>query len=175
MGSEDGRETEPPTAITTSLESMTGSCFCGTVCYTVAAGSELRSGYCNCKMCQKLHAAPTTAWVGLKTHLVTMRVDGSPVVGDIFSPENPGTRLFRSSERAQRLGCATCGTPLFFKVDGADWLVFTLCSLDPPWLNKVIPAEHLWHSQKAPWFETNDSWAPRYDTEPGMENESAMG
>jgi len=172
METQSGSSSSLPSAITVSTEEMTGGCFCGHIQYAIASGSEVRSGFCSCKTCQKLHSAPTTCWFGLKTEKVSLTVGGASF-DSVMSP-NASVRLFRASNRATRLGCAICGAPIFFQVDGADWIDVTLCSLNMPWADTLIPAEHMWNREKPSWFETTDS-APRYDTEPDIGSEAAAG
>ncbi|KAI9013636.1 Mss4-like protein [Hyaloraphidium curvatum] len=148
-------------------EQMSGRCFCGAVSYTVAAGSELRCGFCCCRTCQRLHAAPIVAWFGLKNSCVEVAAAGQSLsLPDVMNGAATAVRTFASSSRARRACCSNCGTPIFFQVNGADWIDVTHASLDEPWIRKLVPAEHLWQSAKLPWFETTDSWAPRYTEEP---------
>lgn len=168
----DSSTSNQPKPVTIAPTNLTGRCFCGKCSYSIKSGSELRTGYCSCQICQKLHAAPTTTWVGLKTPNLEFVVDGHSTkdIEEVMSGEQEiaGTRVFRSSAKAARLACAVCGTPLLF-FTFADWIDVTHSSLDLQFKHTLIPAEHLWQSEKSPWFETTDSWAPRYDTEMAME------
>jgi hypothetical protein len=92
---------------------FTGSCQCGAVRYTVAPGPSLAS-ICHCRMCQRATGGPFAALLKVAAGRVTWR--GRP-------------RIFQSSSIAERGFCAACGTPLFYRQTGSDWIEFTSGSL----------------------------------------------
>ena len=63
--------------------------------------------------------------------------------------------VYRSSQKAERLFCPTCGTQLVFREPAEpDHLDVTLASLDDP--EAVRPNYHIWTSSQIGWFDTAD-------------------
>ncbi|PCD76132.1 GFA family protein [Pseudothioclava arenosa] len=91
------------------LPAFTGSCQCGAVRYTVAPGPSFAS-ICHCRMCQRATGSPFAALLKVATDRVTWQ--GEPGV-------------FQSSGIAARGFCSACGTPLFYRKTGSDWIEFT--------------------------------------------------
>ncbi|MBM3490626.1 MAG: GFA family protein [Alphaproteobacteria bacterium] len=80
-------------------EQHAGGCLCGRVRY-VATGRPSRAGICHCRMCQRATGQPLVA--GAVFAKAALRITGE-------------TRAYRSSPRALRHFCPTCGSPLFFE------------------------------------------------------------
>ena len=82
---------------------LTGGCLCGAVRYT--AGAEtLGNAACHCGMCRSWSGH---VWASVMVPKDALKVTGAP-------------KWFRSSGDAERGFCATCGTSLFWRADGAD-------------------------------------------------------
>jgi hypothetical protein len=81
-------------------EVLHGSCLCGAVRYRVSAQPH-DAGYCHCRMCQRSTGAPVVAWLTVASGAVAW-TEGAP-------------NVYRSSQKAERLFCPTCGTQLVFR------------------------------------------------------------
>lgn len=77
-----------------------GSCLCGAVRFRVEAPT-LWCAHCHCTMCQRTHGAAFVTWVGTAAERVTI--------------EDSRLTWYRSSDKAQRGFCASCGSSLFFR------------------------------------------------------------
>jgi hypothetical protein len=126
---------------------FTGGCLCGTVRYRIT-GAPVEALYCHCRMCQRAHGAPVIAW--LTAPLAAFAVTaGSPLA-------------YRSSAKAVRHFCGSCGTPLTWRAADNPRLVdVSIASLDDP--EAVEPSLHLWTDSQITWFEIADH-LPRYPT-----------
>jgi len=126
-------------------KTYTGGCLCGAICYRITA-APVEALYCHCRMCQRAHGAPIVAWltVPIETFAVTA---GEPVA-------------YRSSTKAWRHFCGSCGTPLTWReADNPRFVDISIASLDNPEL--VEPTLHLWTDSQIGWFEMADH-LPRY-------------
>lgn len=98
-----------------TLPAFSGGCQCGALRYHVAAGPAFAS-ICHCRMCQRATGGPFAAL--LKVAAARLRWAGEPGV-------------FASSSLAERGFCPACGTPLFYRQKGSDWIELTSGSLPP--------------------------------------------
>jgi hypothetical protein len=122
-----------------------GGCLCGAVRYRVSAEPH-DAGYCHCRMCQRSTGAPVVAWLTVASDAVAW-TKGAPTV-------------YRSSQKAERLFCPTCGTQLVFREPAEPhFLDVTLASLDDP--EAVRPDHHVWTTSRIAWFDTRDE-LPRH-------------
>jgi len=118
---------------------LEGGCFCGAVRYR--ARSVFDTGYCHCRMCQRLHGAPALAWV-------TVLIDDFEITGGT-------TRVFASSDRGRRHFCGDCGTQLFYcDAEDAKYVSLSATTFDDP--TAVAPRAHIWTSSRVTWFDTMD-------------------
>jgi len=128
-------------------EELVGGCLCGEVRYRITA-EPVEAMYCHCRMCQRAHGAPVTAWltVPLDAFAVTT---GNPVA-------------YRSSTKAFRHFCGRCGTPLTWReADNPRLVDISIASLDNP--EAIAPTMHVWTTSRIDWFETTDHLV-RYPT-----------
>jgi hypothetical protein len=124
---------------------LEGGCLCGGVRYRLSAEPD-HASYCHCRMCQRSAGAPVVAWLTGPSDAFAW-IKGEPAV-------------YRSSQKAERLFCPTCGTQLVFREPGEpDRLDVTLASLDDP--AAVRPDHHIWTASRIGWFEIADD-LPRY-------------
>jgi hypothetical protein len=89
---------------------VSGSCFCGAVCFSAPAGSEFAfRALCHCGICARSSGGIATAWVGFYED--TLRVFARETEGEIV----PGDLLrgFDSSATMTRYCCAKCNGPVF--------------------------------------------------------------
>lgn len=94
---------------------FSGSCQCGALRYDVAAGPAFAS-ICHCRMCQRATGSPFAALLKVASARVSWH--GTPAV-------------FDSSSLAERGFCAACGTPMFYRQKGTEWIEITSGSMPP--------------------------------------------
>ncbi len=122
-----------------------GGCLCGSLRYSSSA-DPTESGYCHCRMCQKLSGAPVVAWTGF------------PAGSFSYTKGEPAT--YRSSPNAQREYCASCGSQILFRDSTEpDSVWVNSCTADRP--EALVPEYHIFCDSRVSWFETNDE-LPRY-------------
>lgn len=99
------------------MTTVTGGCLCGRLRYSVTA-EPTNPHYCSCTQCQRWSGAPMVAWIDAPRSAVQF--------------EGGDAAWYRSSDRAQRGFCATCGGTVFYQADGSALLGITTASLDEP-------------------------------------------
>jgi hypothetical protein len=119
---------------------LTGGCLCRQVRFEIALPVS-EALYCHCRMCRQAHGAPVVAW--LTVPLAGFRVTaGAPAA-------------YRSSARAFRHFCGTCGTPLTWReAENPTSVDVSIATLDDP--AAVTPNFHLWTESRITWFDTAD-------------------
>jgi hypothetical protein len=122
---------------------LTGGCLCGAVRYRISAAPR-SADYCHCRMCRRAAGAPVVARV-----VVTI---------SSFAWTRAQPAVYRSSQRAERFFCPTCGTPLALR-DEPDFLDVTLATLDDP--EVIRPSHHIWAASQIEWLDIADD-LPRY-------------
>lgn len=127
---------------------IAGGCFCGAIRYRLTA-APIEVSYCHCTMCRRTSGAALVPWATVARTDLEM-IAGTP------------TEL-RSSAKAVRSFCSSCGTALTFREDARPRLLdVTVCSLDRP--ETVAPREHIWTSSQLPWLHVEDD-LPRFPGE----------
>lgn len=138
---------------TEQTASATGSCLCRAVRYEVTG--PLRSVlYCHCEQCRKTsgHFVAATACHFNDFHLLA----------------DDGLRWYRSSSKAERGFCSSCGASLFWRPDGEDRLCIMAGTLDRPTNLQAIghifvemASDYHRITDGLPQYEQNDSraWA----------------
>lgn len=116
-----------------------GSCLCGGVAYEVDGPLRDVVG-CHCQQCRKTtgHFMAATA----------AKLDDFQVTRD------EGLTWYRSSDKAERGFCNTCGSTLFWHADGTDYVAIAAGSLDTPTGIKV--AGHIFCADKGDYYEILD-------------------
>ncbi len=101
---------------------QTGRCLCG-ACRFVAMPHAMEAGACHCAICRK--------WTGG----INLSVGCSAASWNADAP----LRAFRSSDRAERVFCGTCGSSLYWRAldDAADEQAIALMAFDTPGLFPV--------------------------------------
>lgn len=128
-------------------EALTGGCLCGAVRYRITAAA-VEALYCHCRMCRRAHGAPVVAWLTV------------PLSGYTVTAGDPAA--YRSSVKAWRHFCGSCGTPLTWReADNPQLVDISIASLDNP--DAVEPTLHVWSDSRIAWFDTADH-LPRYPT-----------
>ena len=123
----------------------TGGCACGALRFTSSA-DPVDGGYCHCRLCQKTNGAPVLAWASF------------PIAAFSYTRGVPAR--FASSPSGLREFCATCGTPIAFRMamEAATVDVY-VGALDDP--NAFPPRQHVWCESAVSWFAIDDQ-LPRY-------------
>ena len=96
-------------------KTSSGSCLCGDVTYEVEGGLRPVVN-CHCTQCRK-----TTGHFLAAT---SARHDHFTLIND------KGLKWYRSSDKARRAFCGTCGSTLFWQVDDADYIAIAAGTLD---------------------------------------------
>ncbi len=126
---------------------ITGGCRCGAVRYA-ADGEPWNRTVCHCADCRGATGAPMVGWITVRRDACRFAA-GSPV-------------WHRSSPRAERAFCPTCGTPLAYRADALpDEIDLTLASLDDP--ERYPPHDHVWVSRRLSWVALPEG-LPAYPT-----------
>jgi hypothetical protein len=114
---------------------LVGGCLCGAIRYATD-GAVFHPSVCHCTMCRRASGAPLVAWFSVPRPTLRI-VSGNPA-------------WYRSSAKAERGFCPTCGTPLFFRSSLLTGEIdITTASLDDPAL--VPPRDQIYTSTKIPW------------------------
>lgn len=121
---------------------VAGSCLCGAVRFEVTLPPKWCAN-CHCSMCRRAHAAPYVTWVGFEASAFRMAEGSATPVS------------YRSSDRATRTFCGTCGSPLTFVSDrwAGEVHVARACLPDPL---DLAPMAHAFFSDRAPWLALHD-------------------
>jgi len=130
-----------------AVQEVRGRCLCGAVTYR-ATGTPRHLTHCHCESCRRASGAPFVSWA-------TFRAADFQFTG-------AAPAQFRSSARAVRTFCGTCGTPLTFQLTGApEEIDITICSLDDP--ETLHPEDHTWTQRQLSWISLADG-LPRHAT-----------
>lgn len=133
---------------------MQGGCFCGAIRYQ-ADDLPFHETNCHCSICRRTSGAPLVAWFSVPKARFRI-LAGEP------------TR-FRSSRKATRSFCSSCGTPLTFEHDDfPEEVDVTICSLDNP--QAVLPKAHIWTSSRLTWIKLTDGLPSYHESRPEDEN-----
>ena len=125
-------------------EDKTGRCLCGAVTITVRGELGLVS-YCHCTQCRRqtgLYYATTDAVMS------EVEIAGRDRIG-----------AFRASPEAERAFCRDCGSPLYWKADGAARLSL-MAGLFPNQTG-LKGGHHIYCADKGDFYEINDG-LPQY-------------
>ena len=118
------------------MQPLTGGCLCGAVRYTLSESPTLVT-LCHCTMCRRSVGAQSVTWATLPKAAVALQGE---------------ERLtwYRSSSRARRAFCGTCGSSLLFAADAfPQELDVSVGSLDDP---DACPATcHIFVPEKVAW------------------------
>ena len=120
-----------------------GGCACGALRFE-ARGEPLHVGLCHCMTCRRRHGAPFNPFA---TYLAAQ-----------VRWQGPESR-WRSGARSVRLGCATCGSPLFWADDAGEFVELHLGSFDE--IGTLTPQYEIWTLCREPWLRPLA--VPQYD------------
>ncbi len=125
-----------------------GSCLCGAVRFEVA-GDLPPPDACHCTQCRK-HSGHVFASTDVPRSAVT--IDGAEHVS-----------WYRSSEKARRGFCSTCGSSLFWDPLQRDWIGIAMGAFERPTGTNL--AVHIYVADKGDYYEIADG-APQHQQIP---------
>ena len=117
----------------------TGSCNCGGVRFEIA-GEMPAASVCHCGQCRR-----QSGHVWASTHVPD---------DQLTLTAQEGLRWYRSSDRAQRGFCGTCGSFLFWKAEGEAATSIAMGALDAPTGLRV--ARHIFVADKGDYYDIAD-------------------
>ena len=117
----------------------TGSCNCGGVRFEIA-GEMPAASVCHCGQCRR-----QSGHVWASTHVPD---------DQLTLTAQEGLRWYRSSDRAQRGFCGTCGSFLFWKAEGEAATSIAMGALDAPTGLRV--ARHIFVADKGDYYDITD-------------------
>lgn len=123
----------------------TGGCICGGVRFKVT-GPLTQPVACHCRECRRS--------TGHFTVSVNARTDDFELV------ENRELGWYRSGPKSRRGFCKTCGSSLFFQVDGADRISIGAGALDDGCDGGLRIAANIFTAEKGAYYDLDD--APSY-------------
>lgn len=110
------------------------------------------TGYCHCRMCQKLSGAPVLAWASFSL--------------EHFRYTKGEPRIYKSSSYGQREFCANCGSQVAFRNNQRKGTIeINIGTMDEP--GQMKPAYHIWCSSQIDWFQTDDTLPRHAESGPG--------
>jgi hypothetical protein len=118
---------------------LTGSCLCGAVKFKVE-GELKPPDACHCTQCRKTSGH---YWVSTDVARGAVKIDGEFNVA-----------WFRSSEKAQRGFCSTCGASLFWDPIDKGTIAIAMGAFDSPTGTKI--AKHIFVADKGDYYEIKD-------------------
>ena len=128
--------------------SVTGSCLCGAVSYTVSAPLEDVHA-CHCTQCRKQSGHYVAAGSAPRSAL---SIEGSAAI-----------TWFASSPNIRRGFCRTCGSHLFWEQDGSESVSINIGALDGE--TELRLTHHIFCADKGDYYELNDG-LPQHDGYP---------
>ncbi len=115
-----------------------GGCQCGKVRFR-AQGEPMNVWLCHCRQCQQTFSAPFNA----RAFFLGPQVE---VSGD--------TVRYSTSERLERVSCASCGTRVWTQRKDGYGYGLPLAAFDDP--DAFSPTAHIFVEEMAPWLKLND-------------------
>ena len=114
-----------------------GSCLCGSVSYKII-GQIGDIVHCHCETCRKAHGSAFSSVAAVS-------------VSDFKLNSEERLKSFESSPGKFRYFCSNCGTQIYAKREGTPHIILRLGSLDDD--PQACEKNHIWVSQKAPWYQ----------------------
>ena len=127
---------------------ITGSCLCGKVKYSIS-GEIGEITHCHCSTCRKAHGAAFSSVAAVKIEDFELK-SGKELI-----------KCFHSSPDKVRCFCSNCGSHIYAHRDGQSHYILRLGTLDDD--PGVRAVNHIWVSEKAPWYDPESDCAlPMY-------------
>lgn len=125
---------------------LTGQCECGAVRFKLT-GARNEVTMCHCKQCRRtsghLWASTIAPYKALK----------------LLSDD--GLTWYTSSNWAKRGFCSTCGSSLFYRMNGKDHIAIAAGCIDEP--NNLVTGKHIFCADKGAYYEITDD-VPQLET-----------
>ena len=118
----------------------TGSCLCGAISFEVR-GELTPPDACHCSQCRKTSGH---YWASTDAPRDNVSISGEDRIG-----------WYRSSEKVRRGFCPTCGSSLFWDVDGRDRLAISMGAFDAPTDTRL--EKHIFVGDKGDYYDIADS------------------
>ncbi|MBB1492111.1 MULTISPECIES: GFA family protein [unclassified Paracoccus (in: a-proteobacteria)] len=115
---------------------ISGACLCGGVSFTGRLTAEPATA-CHCSQCRRW-----SGHVWVSAELRDAAITGEPL------------RWFRSSDKAERGFCATCGSSLFWRRLGEDRVAVSGGVIDPP--TGLRLEGHIYVADKGDYYDITD-------------------
>lgn len=131
---------------------MRGSCLCKSIEYE-ATQLDSPIEHCSCRTCRKAHAAAFNTAAGVK-HAHFRWLKGEKLL-----------KGYESSPGKTRFFCSNCGTQLVAQLEGRDFLILRVATLDDD--PGVTAQFQIWASQEVPWLRYGPSVTAYREWEPG--------
>ena len=126
-----------------------GSCMCGDVRYAIR-GNIGDITHCHCTTCRKAHGSAFSS-------VASVKIDDFEFLSGADT-----IKCYNSSPDKIRCFCSNCGSHIYAHRNGQKHFVLRLGTLDDDPVSR--PVNHIWVSQKAPWYDLeNDCDLPKYD------------
>ena len=116
---------------------VNGSCLCGAISFAVT-GPVLSTSFCHCAQCRKQSGHCFSAGNAARADVA--------ITGEVS--------WYQSSDYAKRGFCGTCGSSLFWSMDSADQIAFSLGALDGKTDLRV--ERHIFVKDKGDYYELSD-------------------
>ena len=116
---------------------INGSCLCGEVKYVIN-GKLGDITHCHCRTCRKAHGAAFSS-------VAAVQIDDFE-----FTSGEGLIKCYASSPDKVRCFCANCGSQIYAHRQGQSHYILRLGTLDDD--PGVRPVNHIWVSEKAPWY-----------------------
>src|SRR5574340_1419010 len=131
---------------------MRGSCLCVSIEYE-ATQLDSPIEHCSCRTCRKAHAAAfNTAALVKHGHFRWLRGE------DLL-------KGYQSSPGKKRFFCSNCGTHLVAQLEGRDFVILRVATLDDD--PGTTPQFRIWASHEVPWLRYGTSVVAYPEWEPG--------
>ncbi|NIZ09024.1 GFA family protein [Pseudooceanicola sp. HF7] len=115
---------------------LRGSCLCGAVHWE--SGAPARASHaCHCSQCRKTSGH---YWSATAVPTASLTITGSQAL-----------RWYASSAQGRRGFCATCGSSLFWQIEGQDMTSIASGSIDGP--SGLITERHIHCGSKGDYYE----------------------
>ena len=130
------------------MTDVTGRCLCGAVRYAVR-GPLRPVSYCHCSQCRRTsgHYVAATACAA----------------ADLALLHDEGLRWYRSSSRAERGFCGTCGSSLFWRPGHGRHISIMAGTIDTP--TGLDAVEHIFLADASDYYELADG-LPQFEHYP---------
>ena len=125
----------------TTAADLAGGCLCGAVRYRVTS-TPFDAGWCHCRTCQLNSGSPAMVFASVRSSDYSIECGEEQI------------RRYRSSDKAERWSCDTCGTPLLYRELEGETHEVSVATLDDP--GAVVPEFHIWYASRIGWAEAAD-------------------